>query len=243
MKRPAGEVCPLCGGEGNPSIFHGRHIRECCGVLLAWPHQSRAAYEEQYASGYHDEEMIRTQRKTFVERDAEYLVTAARRLQKIRLLYPNAFTLLDVGCGTGSLVANAPAYAFRSEGVEPSPVMTAWASRIGRKVSCGTWDEVEGLWDVVTLYDVLEHLLDPLAALEHLRARLRYDGVLVVEMPEFDAPDGDWTRHIKPAEHPCLYSCQAALTLFDRAGLRWDCIDRPLESSLGKVCFYLRPKE
>lgn len=251
--RIAGKVCPLCGDEGraipedHPCGGYGARVCSCSrgSILLCWPFASGAEYLKQYFEpdgGYHDRLMQETQRQPFVYRDAEFLGTAHARLRKLRGLYPDAKRLLDIGAGTGSLVAMAPVFGFEAAGIEPNPQIAAWASTLGRHLLIGGWGSLApvGEWDVITLYDVLEHLLEPLDALRHLAECLREDGVLVVEMPEFLAPGGNWERHIKPHEHPCLYSFGAALELFQRAGFRWDCIDRPVGGTLGKITYYLR---
>lgn len=236
-----GQVCPLCGGRGGP--VEGLPSRECCGILLSWQSwrwRSAKEYEAWYASTgaeYHDGEMRQTHRQPFVRRDTEYLITAASRLRKLREHYRDARTLLDVGAGTGAIVAQAGSWGFRATGIEPCPALVAWGQRMGRELTAGTWRDVAGQWDIITLFDVFEHLTDPAGCLEHLR---KCAGVLVIEMPEYRAPAGDWTRHYKPAEHLCLYSVEAAIELFRRSGLRWDCIDRPLGGSLAKVVYYLR---
>ena len=241
----AGQACPLCGSPGAPTgeTVDGCPLRACCGVLLAWPHASVADYEGKYASqdaAYHDGEMRATGRQAFVGRDTEYLQTAIARLRLLRELYPRAQTLLDVGCGTGSLVANAGAFGFQAYGLEPCPVLVRWGQSMGRRVNEGGWEAVRGQWDLILLLDVLEHLTEPLAALERLREATKTGGAVVVEMPEYVAPGGEWQRHVKPREHPCLYSADAALALFARAGFRWDAITRPLGGTLAKIVFYLR---
>lgn len=241
---PAGQVCPLCRATG-VTVRHGDVTGRACAaghapVWLSWPWESVEAYERRYETDYHTDEMLNSGRPAFVARDTEYLGTAAVRLRKLRELYPEARTLLDVGSGTGSLVAQAQAHGWDVCGLEPNPALAAWGRAMGRRVVAGTWRDANGQNDVVTLCDVFEHLTEPIAALEHLRECLTPRGVLVVEMPEYLAPGGDWTRHHKPLEHPCLYSVNAACQLFTECGLVWDGVERPLGGTLAKVVFYLR---
>lgn len=240
----AGKWCPRCGCEGKTLYEHeGVPVRECCGILLAWAWESPEAYEAQYASEeaeYHSQSMLASGRQPFVMRDAEYLNTAIQRLRRIRQLYPNHHDLMDVGCGTGSLVAVAPSFGINAIGIEPSSLMVKWANRQGRMVRQGTWKDVGGPWAIITLFDVFEHLLDPQACLGHLRDCLTPTGTMVLEMPEYNAPAGQWRRHQKNFEHPCIYSVNAAVAMFEAAGLRWDSIERPLGGTLAKMTFRLR---
>lgn len=245
----AGRECPLCEGGGTwieVDGFPSGTFRECkCtegGVLLAWPHRSVAEYEARYQGTYHDEEMVASGRQAFVARDTEYLAAAHARLTRLRVAYPGSRFLIDVGCGTGSLVALAPAFGLSAHGLEPNPAMVAWGSSQGRSMNIGTWRGPwvgMGKWDIACLFDVLEHLVEPEDALQLMHDQCH---VLVVEMPEYLAPGGNWRRHAKELEHPVLYSRQAAEALFGRCGFVVDEFFRPLAGSLGKMCHYLRAK-
>jgi SAM-dependent methyltransferase len=102
--------------------------------------------------------------------------------------------LLDVGCATGDFLAHMAKYGWQVHGVEPSLA----ASRRARQmhdldVRTGDLEQArfpDGYFDVVTLWDVLEHLHDPLGSLKEIHRILKSDGVLVIELPNtqsFDA--------------------------------------------------------
>jgi SAM-dependent methyltransferase len=94
--------------------------------------------------------------------------------------------LLDVGCGHGLLLDEARARGYEVSGVEPSASASAYARDVlGLDVRTGSLEElVGGEFDVITLVDVLEHLADPLAAIEECRSRLAGDGLLCVVTPD-----------------------------------------------------------
>src|SRR5262249_52465610 len=93
-------------------------------------------------------------------------------------------TLLDVGCGDGHFLAAARAAGWRVDGIEFSPEgARRAAARIGRPVAVGDLaltGHLQGPFDVVTLWHVLEHLIHPRAMLEAARTRLAPEGLLVV---------------------------------------------------------------
>ncbi len=113
-------------------------------------------------------------------------------LREIRRLCPQG-SLLDVGCAFGRFLQSARDY-YRCEGVDISqyalrqarervPDVPLYHSPIqifdpGRK------------YDVVTCFDVLEHITDLDAALHRLHAVLAPKGLLVLAVPVYDSPPG-----------------------------------------------------
>ncbi len=106
-------------------------------------------------------------------------------------LVPPASRLLDVGCGRGGFghaVRAAHAPVGELWGIEPSPEAAAEAENHFDRVIRGSYpnDLTEGVgkFDVVVFNDVLEHMVDPWAALERTRERvLSDDGVVIASLP------------------------------------------------------------
>ena len=96
--------------------------------------------------------------------------------------------LLDVGCGLGFFLARAAEAGWDVTGCEPSQF---WAARAGARVGServllGTarHHALDGeRFDLVTAWDVLEHVFDPLPLLERLRSLLAPGGRLSVRTP------------------------------------------------------------
>jgi SAM-dependent methyltransferase len=96
---------------------------------------------------------------------------------------------LDVGCAGGASLVAARSLGFESVGVEPS----RWMADYGRKTyGVDIRDGVlepdmfpPGSFDVITLWDVLEHIPEPRPLLERVGELLRPDGVFLVSYPDF----------------------------------------------------------
>lgn len=113
--------------------------------------------------------------------------TARRGLARIEAIRSARGRLLDVGCWTGSFLVAASERGWEAEGIEPSRWAATRASDRGMKVRVGELDDVDlpaDSFDAVVCCDVLEHLVDPGAALERLGKILRADGVLYVTVPD-----------------------------------------------------------
>ena len=123
----------------------------------------------------------------YVEEEAGQRLTANHALDRIeRWQAPGR--LLDLGCWVGFLPAEARSRGWRVRGVEPSGWAAAWArERLGLDVlEASLFDAPleEGAWDAVVLGDVIEHLTDPAAALDRVRALLAPGGVVYLALPD-----------------------------------------------------------
>lgn len=91
--------------------------------------------------------------------------------------------VLDVGCGGGEFLACARAAGAAVQGIELDPAAAERCRAAGIPVLQGSLFDVPippGPWDRITLWDVLDHLERPDAALALLVPTLAVDGLLVV---------------------------------------------------------------
>jgi SAM-dependent methyltransferase len=143
----------------------------------------------------------------------------------VKTLKP-AGRLLDFGCGNGAFASHMSAAGFDAVGIEPFSLglpLTGERLRLIR----APLDDVEGelgLFDVITMWHVLEHLRDPVAILERLAAHLAPDGVLVVSVPNFSSVQrgvfqGSWF-HLDPPRHLIHFEPSTLNECLGRAGLR-----------------------
>ncbi len=96
---------------------------------------------------------------------------------------PSQIRLLDVGCSSGAFLGAAVRLGYAAEGVEPAPQAAATAQAAGLKVRQGLLHEAnyaDGQFDAVTLFEVIEHLSQPLELLGECRRILRPGGILLV---------------------------------------------------------------
>jgi SAM-dependent methyltransferase len=152
--------------------------RDCGhGQLARFP--AEAELESAYAQAESD---------AYVEEEAGQRATAAGILERVERRRP-AGALLDLGCWVGFLLDEARGRGWAPVvGVEPSAFASAYArERLGLDVR--TEDLLEAdlpahAFDAVVMGDVIEHLLDPAAALERIGGLLRPGGVVVLMVPD-----------------------------------------------------------
>ena len=135
--------------------------------------------------------------------------------------------MLDVGCGRGELASAFVAAGWRTSGVEPSAHAAAQALTAGIDVHVGELDDApwpESSFDAITFNHSLEHIPDPLGALESAHALLRPGGAVAISVPNFGCWQRrafgthwfqlDLPRHLQHFEHRSLEE------LVSRAGFR-----------------------
>ncbi|MDI6779052.1 MAG: class I SAM-dependent methyltransferase [Bacteroidota bacterium] len=121
---------------------------------------------------------------------------------------------LDVGSGPGSLVKLASDNGWEASGLEISKWAVDYAKKNNVNVIEGTLDGVKFIdesFDVISMFDVLEHLSDPYNNIGEIFRILKPGGVLVIETPN---TSGFFARFlykqnseiVKPRAHICLYS-------------------------------------
>ncbi len=96
--------------------------------------------------------------------------------------------LLDVGCGSGVYGASLLRIGWHVHGLEPDKCAARRAQAAGLEVQANGLLEAElpeEAYNVVRLWHVLEHLPDPILALQHIRPCLRQGGLLMIEVPNW----------------------------------------------------------
>jgi 2-polyprenyl-3-methyl-5-hydroxy-6-metoxy-1,4-benzoquinol methylase len=96
----------------------------------------------------------------------------------------NRYSWLDVGCGLGFLMDMAFDYGFRVYGVEFSQSAIQYIkSKYTFPVEYGMLSEIEfkKRYDVISMFDVIEHLLDPISDLKKLRQMISDRGYLLIQ--------------------------------------------------------------
>jgi 2-polyprenyl-3-methyl-5-hydroxy-6-metoxy-1,4-benzoquinol methylase len=101
------------------------------------------------------------------------------------------FRLLDIGCGNGSLLTRARKQGFICEGIETCEPL---AAAVRKKLDCPVHSKLLSqcnfppeTFDLITMYDLIEHLQDPIDDVRRVHSWLKPGGVLFVLTPNDDA--------------------------------------------------------
>jgi len=155
-----------------------------------------------------------------------------RQLKWLRLV--TAYTsapgrVLEIGAGHGGFLSLMEMCGFDVTGIELSPWVVDYAKRTsGVRMLLGPLEDQpleERSFDVILLFDVLEHLPDPLGTITRCAQLLRDDGVLIIQTPCRPAHSSPAQVSATPframmiPEHLYLFSEESARLLLQRSGL------------------------
>lgn len=95
-------------------------------------------------------------------------------------------TLLDFGCGCGTLLRCARDRGWKVTGVEGSVPAAAHARSTGLDIREGIIENLNlsGAFDVVTAFQAIEHFADPVAFLRSVKTLLKPGGLAVLTTPD-----------------------------------------------------------
>lgn len=150
-----------------------------CGLQYLNPRLGADVVLEGYGAGSDE---------TFISQAAGRERTFAKSLKFIEKFRPKRGRLLDVGTAGGSFMTVAKQAGWDVAGCEPNRWLCEWGNKhYGLKIVPGTIFDMklpDAVFDVVTLWDVLEHTPDPKAVLKECAQVLKPDGLLVVNYPD-----------------------------------------------------------
>jgi len=190
--------CNLCGSQDAEQIAdrdrNGRPLRTtiCRGCGLVWSNprpteeQIRRYYSHEYRLDYKGRA---TPSLRHIARSGR---GALNRYRALSSFAKRGARIVDVGAGGGEVV-----YVFRklggldARGLEPDEECARHAREVlGVPVDTGFVQDApypRGSFDAVTMYHALEHVEDPVGALQMLRSWIKEGGLLVVEVPNVEA--------------------------------------------------------
>ncbi len=179
-------VCPACESTRGHRFVesHGSYkVFRCagCTVEFAWPMDSTL-----------DKGSIARVYESRTEFVGQYIGWFHREFLKHMPSPPGA--LLDVGCGTGDFVELASRNGYKATGIDPdqTAIESGKAFHGDVPLFCTTAADFfrrnDSRHDVITFFEVLEHLENPQGFLQEVRRHLVYRGHIALSVPNNDSP-------------------------------------------------------
>ena len=256
--------CNFCGFDNYTVIHYGKDyllnipgdyfLVKCnnCGLIYQNPQLSSEELANHYPDRYTCYKSEVTKNLSLVEQLSE-TIAIERRCNHLEKYHPTTATLLDVGCATGLFLKAIRQKGWLVAGVEPSAYASNYAwQQFGLDVRHGTLEEANfpsQLFDVVTMWDVLEHVFDPKQTLHEIARILKPKGVLALSLPnpvciEAKLFGDKWVGWDQP-RHLHLFSPTVLLSYFAKTEFELIKIDSwggRLGLSLMSVDFWLKDR-
>lgn len=238
--------CIICGRSDSTIVFKEFEIdvlkcRNCGHVFSSYP-------ADQHYDGYFGKE-VTSEDQFWWDKAHEKMYTDFCH----RFIVGKSGKLLDVGCGLGFFVKTISRYPrWQAFGYEVSRAAVEFATKRLRleKIYCGRVEEShfpQKYFDIISMWDVIEHIPDPHPLLSYLSLIVKDDGILFLHTPNVQIqlpkarlknvlkgmkPGG---HYLEAKDHINIYSPRTITTVLQRSGFeRVEFIHlRPIQSVAG----------
>ena len=195
--------CPACGSVDESTIEAKGNAWRICGNCQTWTLKS-AVSAEVYPSDYYGTESAKFGGPAGALR-THFHSGRSKRLR--RMCSESGAKLYDIGCGDGTFLESARQCGFAIRGCEPEqfPRQQA-AKRLGCSIDEEIFEaETSNQWDVVSAWQVIEHVPDPRGFVRAIKKGLKPGGVLAVSTVNIDSVQArlfgaNW-QHLDPPRH------------------------------------------
>jgi len=216
--------CIVCGGPGEfvPVLKTLARCRAC--GFVTWPDAPPVDPGELYDERYFTE----VDYPDYVGNEASLRRSMARHLEQMARFWTQRGALLEIGCAYGFFLDEARRHFDRVVGIDVSAAaVEAARKRFGVEAHAGAFQDMpfeDASFDVVCLWDTIEHLSRPDVFLEKARRLLRPSGRLFLTTGDVSSLNArlrgpNW-RQIHPPSHLHYFSRDSIARLLERAGLR-----------------------
>ncbi|MEE9126443.1 MAG: class I SAM-dependent methyltransferase [Planctomycetota bacterium] len=230
--------CQVCGGSQTRLMFEEAPYRvlRCvpCGLVFVTPRLDDESLRQVYDASYWQSDSPKLRGYADYAGDEPlYLKTFRRRMRLVRRYVNPGSKVLDIGCAAGFFLRVMLQEGHDVYGVEPSAPIAAQAQEnFGRdRIHGGTLDDLPDSagferhsFDLVSCWDVVEHVPDPQKLLRQVREMLAPNGTLILETQNVDSTFagmlGRRWQHYKHREHLYHFNPATIERILHQSGFR-----------------------
>ncbi|HLO81541.1 MAG TPA: class I SAM-dependent methyltransferase [Chitinophagaceae bacterium] len=231
------EQCPLCNSQKLKFIFNVKDYTVSGKDFALWECEECSLRFTQDIPGpdeigayYRSENYIsHTETKKGFINNAYLAVRKFTLQQKKNLISAKTGLgkgkILDIGCGTGAFLEVMQLAGWTVQGLEPDEGARVIAEQRGVSVlPSGELFNINGPYDAITMWHVLEHVHDLHPYLEKMRSLLNPGGVIFIAVPNYTSADASeyghcWAAYDVP-RHLYHFSPASMNTLMKMHGLQ-----------------------
>jgi len=211
--------CGLCGSNDRKLLYkknNGYYITRCnkCSFIYAF-HSSLAkiSYKDIYSEKYFSSNEKQgfscyVSHKDILKKNSNYRIALIEK-------YKKRGCILDIGCAKGFFLKVAQRRGWEVYGLEISAAAAKYCKTEFDIPVFITEDDYNNslpkeFFDVITLYDAIEHVENPVKLLSGIYKSLKSDGVIVIETPDISSIYAKFLRgyspYIRPPAHLSFFS-------------------------------------
>jgi SAM-dependent methyltransferase len=250
----AGVRCNLCSerlpdGQEPRWRKDGFDIVACprCGLIFRRDLPTRAELDRIYAGEYFRRpEGAETHGYLDYLSDEDAHRLSARKRLALLLRHVGPGRLLDVGAAAGFFLDEARGAGWDVQGIDVSPDMAAWGrDRLGLRLETGVfehWDDAPSSCDCVTMWDYIEHAMDPAASFARARDALKPGGTLAISTGDAGSVvarvSGRRWHLLTPRHHNFYFTERTLRRYLEQAGFEVLDVRRPSTPYSVRYCAY-----
>lgn len=190
------EPCTVCGAADSKFLLDKTGDSRDDGIISLYQCNScNIIYLAKYNQLYDDNLYAYYQKYQGKSKESLYHPLTQKSYKKVlRVLasYGGGMSIIDVGCGIGDFVDAALSEGYKAEGIELAQPAVEIAQGFGLPVSHLDFFSSkieESSKDIVTMFEVIEHLPDPVAFLRRAEMVVRLGGLIYITTPNFNSLD------------------------------------------------------
>lgn len=223
--------CPNCESPKAESLYKykGADVVQCHHCSMIYVPMPAPDFTSIYKESYFSVEQTGTDRPGYLNYRSEFishLMTFNSRLEETEKILGRQGRLLDIGCALGHLgeAARRRGWDVYITDVSDFAVLES-RKNFGLNGFISAPDKLavkEGRFDLITMFDVIEHLSHPLDLLRDIRRALSANGVLQLTTPNAHSLSaklmGRHWYHLKPSEHLLYFTPETIRSMLERTG-------------------------
>lgn len=180
-------LCQICKGEKLKPLFKKENLKlnKCLNCGLVQVDDLLSIFDAKHYEYYRNKTNL-TEEELYNSITTKRYISLLNRLES----YRKNGTILDIGCGVGHFLSVARKMKWETKGIE----IADYAVEICKKFKIDIeqsdllkLDLKEGYYDIVTMFEVLEHLTNPRDYLVRVNNILRKGGILIITTPNFNS--------------------------------------------------------
>lgn len=192
--------CNICGKDDTVLVCRSRDkvwligpgfdLVKCraCGLVYVNPRPAAGSIGEFYPDNYYPRPAGAVEIDSSVKNELRKISQTRYRMFE---RFKTRGRALEIGCGDGYFLDFLRDKGWQVSGVEMSALAARYGQKsLGLEIFNGKFDDYfgqAGAFDVICLYEVLEHLHDPTAALKKMKGLLKDDGLIIFSVPNYNS--------------------------------------------------------